>query len=93
MNALIVPQQQEQHTYVDYAGLTEEESTTGTLAETGTVGERNFPVKLHFLLNQPDVENLIVWQTHGRSFQVLRPDDFVKNILPLYVRHSRRLRQ
>jgi HSF-type DNA-binding len=93
MDALIVPRKEE-HTYVDYAGVTEEESSdaanSNRLECNPREGQHNFPVKLHFLLNQLDVENLIAWQTHGRSFHVLRPDDFVKTILPLYVRRSRR---
>jgi hypothetical protein len=89
MDALIVPQHKEEHSYVDYAGVAEEESSDGV----NTASEKTFPVKLHFLLHQDDVEGLISWQTHGRSFQVLRPDDFVKKILPLYVIRSRQLRK
>ena len=52
---------------------------------------RNFPVKLHFMLNELKVdgmEAIASWQSHGRSFIVHKPKVFEIEIIPLYVSAS-----
>ena len=50
------------------------------------VSDRNFPVKLHFMLNELEADGLshiVSWQPHGRCFLVHKQDAFVKQILPM----------
>ncbi|KAL3822551.1 hypothetical protein ACHAXA_007662 [Cyclostephanos tholiformis] len=43
-----------------------------------------FPLRLHALLADPTVRDVISWLPHGRSFVVLRPDVFASRVLPRY---------
>lgn len=43
-----------------------------------------FPMRLHALLADPTVRDVISWLPHGRSFVVLRPDVFATRVLPRY---------
>jgi hypothetical protein len=43
-----------------------------------------FPLRLHALLADPTVRDVISWLPHGRSFVVLRPDVFANRVLPRY---------
>jgi hypothetical protein len=77
-----------QHNYRDHANVSEQ-----SLQSSGAVGgvahaasDRNFPVKLHFMLNELDADglaHLVSWQPHGRCFVVHRQEDFVNTILPM----------
>ena len=41
-------------------------------------------MKLHALLADPNVRDVISWLPHGRSFVILRPDVFATRVLPMY---------
>jgi hypothetical protein len=41
-----------------------------------------FPLRLHALLADPTVRDVISWLPYGRSFIVLRPDVFANRVLP-----------
>jgi len=43
-----------------------------------------FPVKLLKLLSNPEYSHIIRWMPHGRSWRVLQPDLFSKELLPKY---------
>ena len=43
-----------------------------------------FPLRLHALLADPTVRDVISWLPHGRTFVVLRPDVFANRVLPRY---------
>lgn len=43
-----------------------------------------FPMRLHALLADPSVRDVISWLPHGKSFVVLRPDVFATRVLPRY---------
>ncbi|KAL7526306.1 hypothetical protein ACHAXR_001417, partial [Thalassiosira sp. AJA248-18] len=43
-----------------------------------------FPMRLHALLSDPTVSDVISWLPHGKSFVVLRPDIFANQVLPRY---------
>jgi HSF-type DNA-binding len=50
---------------------------------------KNFTSVLYFLLEEVDNEGLshvISWQPHGRAFVVHRAKEFVKTVMPRYVR-------
>lgn len=44
-----------------------------------------FPEKLHAMLNSSELEGVVGWQPHGRSFLIRDKDIFVNEIMPKYV--------
>jgi hypothetical protein len=82
------------HNYHDYANEVEKgEESQGDLhhmeehthhANHG--GEQNFPVKLHYMLNELEkdgMDDIVSWQPHGRCFLVHKQQQFVEQVLPL----------
>jgi hypothetical protein len=55
------------------------------LGDSASVSSREmFPLRLHALLADPTVRDVISWLPHGKSFVVLRPDVFASRVLPRY---------
>lgn len=52
-------------------------------ASTASSREK-FPLRLHSVLADPTVRDVVSWLPHGRSFVVLRPDVFANYVLPRY---------
>ena len=50
--------------------------------------EPTFPMKLHKLLSDPEAEGIITWLPHGRSWKVIKQEEFEKLLLPRYYDHS-----
>jgi hypothetical protein len=80
------------HNYNDYANEVEkvEERAGNQLIEEHTSmnrgGEQNFPVKLHYMLNELEkdgMDDIVSWQPHGRCFLVHKQQQFVDQVLPL----------
>jgi hypothetical protein len=85
------------HDYHDYANEAEkreeslgdvhqhmEEHTQPSSMSNG--GEQNFPVKLHYMLNELEkdgMDDIVSWQPHGRCFLVHKQREFVEQVLPL----------
>jgi hypothetical protein len=87
------------HNYHDYANEVEkvetesagdlhyqhlEEHTPSSSMSNG--GEQNFPVKLHYMLNELEkdgMDDIVSWQPHGRCFLVHKQQQFVEQVLPL----------
>ena len=55
-----------------------------TVAADAKGGKEIFPMKLHALLADPSVHDVISWLPQGKSFVVLRPDVFAARVLPKY---------
>ena len=55
---------------------------TLTKARGGVVAP--FPMKLHYILSQEEVSDIISWQPHGRSFKLHNPDKFLEKVMPLH---------
>lgn len=54
-------------------------------SDASTVSSRDiFPSRLHRVLADPTVRDIVAWLPHGKSFVVLRPDVFVNQVLPRY---------
>eukprot|EP00573_Skeletonema_grethae_P012628 CAMPEP_0201707144 /NCGR_PEP_ID=MMETSP0578-20130828/50812_1 /ASSEMBLY_ACC=CAM_ASM_000663 /TAXON_ID=267565 /ORGANISM="Skeletonema grethea, Strain CCMP 1804" /LENGTH=465 /DNA_ID=CAMNT_0048195695 /DNA_START=121 /DNA_END=1518 /DNA_ORIENTATION=- len=53
-------------------------------ADDSSGGKEIFPMKLHALLSDPAVQDVISWLPQGKSFVVLRPDVFASRVLPQY---------
>jgi hypothetical protein len=90
------------HTYHDYANIREtdpdavavdsnlaevEQSDTGASGASSTNrSEKNFPVKLHYMLSELEwdgLDHIVSWQPHGRCFVVHKQKEFVERIIPL----------
>jgi hypothetical protein len=78
-----------QHNYRDHANVPDNLSGLAVNNELGhSASDRNFPVKLHFMLNELESDGLshiVSWQPHGRCFVVHKQEEFVRTILPMYV--------
>lgn len=48
----------------------------------------NFLTKLYCMVNDPSTDRLIAWRASGNSFQVISQDEFSKEVLPLFFKHS-----
>jgi HSF-type DNA-binding len=92
-NETMTSQRKVEHDYKDHAGAMEDPDNSSNGSSTNNkaalqASDRNFPVKLHFMLSELDADGLshvISWQPHGRCFVVHKQDDFVKTVLPMYV--------
>jgi hypothetical protein len=82
------------HNYHDYANEAEKsEESLGDLhhmeeqtQSSMNRGEQNFPVKLHYMLNELEkdgLDDIVSWQPHGRCFLVHKQQQFVEQVLPL----------
>jgi hypothetical protein len=82
------------HNYHDYANEVEKvEESLGDLhhmeehtQSSMNRGEQNFPVKLHYMLNELEkdgMDDIVSWQPHGRCFLVHKQQQFVEQVLPL----------
>ena len=85
--------------YVDFAETSEPECEarqTNTnlspedkgLKQGKTYNNDNFPVKLHYMLDEIERDSLnhiVSWQTHGRCFAVHSKKEFEETLLPKYV--------
>ena len=47
-----------------------------------------FPRKLHLILSNPNLKHIITWLSHGRSWRVLDPKAFEREVIPLFFRHK-----
>ena len=46
-----------------------------------------FPLKLHAILSDPNLEDIITWLPNGTSWRVVNREMFEKEVIPLYFRH------
>jgi len=44
----------------------------------------NLPCKMHVILDQADLADVVSWMPHGRSWRIHKKDEFVCKILPRY---------
>ena len=58
--------------------------TMASGSDSSTAGKEIFPMKLHALLADPAVQDVVSWLPEGKSFVVLRSDVFAYRVLPRY---------
>ena len=58
-------------------------------ARNSLKGANNFPVKMHIILNDPELEDIVGWLPHGRSWRILRPREFEKKVIPSFFEHTK----
>ena len=49
----------------------------------------NFPAKMHAILSNPDIADIVEWLPHGRSWRITKPREFEHLVLPRYFEHSK----
>ena len=49
----------------------------------------NFVAKMHAILSRSDLSEIIGWLPHGRSWMILNPKKFEKEVLPVYFAHAK----
>ena len=49
----------------------------------------NFVAKMHAILSRADLVDIIGWLPHGRSWMILNPKKFEKEVLPVYFDHRK----
>jgi hypothetical protein len=77
--------------YRDYSNvnehvLKENGSPAGDVGGISSKKDKNFPVRLHYVLSEMEkdgLQHIVSWRPHGRCFIVHDPKLFAKNILPL----------
>jgi len=74
-----------QTTYRDYSHVKPDEGAIQMAANK----EPTFIVKLHQMLSNPDIEDIISWLPHGRAWRILQRKPFEEQVIPLYFRHCR----
>ena len=66
-------------------------SNVGDLSRVGdltTTGRQTFPLKLHEILDDPNLETIISWAVHGRAWRVHDTKIFAFQVLPRHFKHS-----
>ena len=48
----------------------------------------SFPIKLHAILSDPELNSIVSWDDHGRSFRVLKYSEFETDVLPRFFDHN-----
>lgn len=64
------------------------ENAGGTCGEgEGSIKSKRetFPQKLHSVLNNSSLSDVISWLPHGRSFVIIRPDVFSEKVMPIHL--------
>jgi hypothetical protein len=49
----------------------------------------NFPAKMHSILSRADLADVVAWNSHGRSWRVLKPREFELKVIPVYFEHAK----
>ena len=54
-----------------------------------TLGTHSLSFSLCTVLASPDLNDIVAWDSHGRSFRMLKPKQFELHILPRFFEHSK----
>lgn len=81
------------HEYHDYSGLSGGPVVLPPLPKKGRGGVSSmFPTVLHHMLDDAEkfgFAHIVSWRPHGRAFHVHKPEQFVKEVMTKYFRHTR----
>ena len=84
--ALLPPRGAPYYFYTDHSREADEDPLTPVTPPNSVPA---FPIKMHAILSMPELASIIGWDTHGRSFRILKPKQFERDVLPLYFEHSK----
>ena len=84
--------------YYDYATVQVDNLTLGESiglpppstrnASEASIRAQRFPVKLYAMLSQYEFHDIIAWNSHGRSWRLLKPTVFENLVMPFYFEQS-----
>jgi hypothetical protein len=85
------------HSYTDYSDIPEDlQELPPKIDANNNVVKRNtggvsktFPERLHELLTEKKVQEIICWMPHGRCFKVKNSKDFETLVMPVYFTHTK----
>mmetsp|Transcript_16713 Transcript_16713/g.33271 ORF Transcript_16713/g.33271 Transcript_16713/m.33271 type:complete len:290 (-) Transcript_16713:204-1073(-) len=72
-----------------YRDRSQEPDEDPTVPVTAPGRVANFPAKMHEILNNPDLANIVTWCPHGRAWRILKPRQFEIHVLPHYFQHQK----
>lgn len=72
--------------YTDHS-LEQDDDPLTPITAAGSVP--TFPAKMHAILTNPALADVVGWAPHGRSWRILKPRDFEIRVLPKYFEHSK----
>ena len=49
----------------------------------------NFPAKMMSILSRPELNDIVRWMDHGRSWKILKPREFEIRVIPTYFEHAK----
>jgi hypothetical protein len=75
--------------YFYYSDHSLEEDTDPLTPITTSGHVPTFPAKMHAILTNPKLNDIVAWAPHGRSWIILKPRAFEVRILPKYFEHSK----
>ena len=75
--------------YFYYSDHSLEEDPDPLIPITASGHVPTFPAKMHAILTNPKLNDIVAWAPHGRSWTILKPRAFEVRILPKYFEHSK----
>lgn len=75
--------------YFYYSDHSLEEDPDPLVPITASGHVPTFPAKMHAILTNPNLNDIVAWGDHGRSWTILKPRAFEVRILPKYFEHSK----
>ena len=60
------------------------DAITNSAPDPPSVKHQKLPIKMDAILSDPELSHIISWMPHGRSWRILKPKLFVKEVLPKY---------
>ena len=57
---------------------------SGMGSSAHAIKHQKLPIKLNAMLSDKELAHIISWMPHGRSWRILKPKQFVKEVLPKY---------
>jgi HSF-type DNA-binding len=72
--------------YKDYSQVLDSDPLT-PLTLPGRVP--NFPAKMHAILSRLELQDIVCWISHGRSWKVIKPREFEVKVIPTYFEHAK----
>lgn len=75
--------------YFYYSDHSLEEDPDPLIPITASGHVPTFPAKMHAILTNPNLNDIVAWAPHGRSWTILKPRAFEVRILPKYFEHSK----
>jgi len=77
------------YVYRDYSRVPETpESVCRQQQDRLTMRVQKLPAKLYAMLSIPEVQHIISWMPHGRSWKIHNVDLFVKHVMPCFFEYN-----